>query len=588
MAELVRVNTRFSAFISLQGKENPAERLNPNQLSKATGIPREIIQRWGDGKAVPAWDPQNKYITKLADALGASVEELAELQREALEERKKVLAERKAEFKKGKNPDLNEALTEIAKALGAESKEDIDKKNSNSNPLDTSAVEELEEKDDGPQVEVIDDRKHLAQIMIEMMSRLGKAGAAGNHVFCTFQGAEGVFATDDEKKAWANAKQAALDKGVTIEYLVCLDKNAERTREIVSNIMQSWGSKGQFKAFAFYQEGTLEVPEGFFIISEAKKDGSVEPINALFAIKKDGTSRESTTTSSSEKLPEDRACVDAAVYMSRNKNLDLRMMKYFHHHWNLRKEREATEIFTSETTTNIIPVLAEIDGNIMESSTKSRGNALIFSRRLTDFINPMNYYTSRDCERKVKSHFKNLHGRLPGKEELIEEIELRQRRFYSELRSQVEKKLRCEIYPKSIIEDCVQNGENRRILRLQLNELCRLVKIYPNYQVAFLDKSLQKLDSDVSNFLKKVKPMYFEVRTGSRVVVEFDCMSEKSDESQSFEVKKPEWLLTQNPLVVDALENMMQGFWDAIEEEDKDKFLMLDWLEKQIKFLNKA
>ncbi len=560
-------NNPIAILLREHGQADSEKRMSLEQIANEADLDSGFLRRWARGEGVPA----SKYLKQLAEALEVPVQLLEKYQQEASVRREKIKDERRKARKRGQEPDLVAATKKVVNVLGGLDvglkSEEVQNSQDKSAPLDYQNKSVLSTKQD------------ITKAMLAMMERLHVTEAdRSKKVFLTFQSAS-VFRTEKEKNDWRKAVKLALKNGWNIDYLVRLDRNLDRTCEIIASILQFWGYKGKFTAYAFIQDGTLSVADEVFVIEDKEALLALETSKELASEGGIGILESSNQLSS----------VNVAVYLEAEKNEDGDWIKFLNQHLELRKRVETVEIFSRYDD----PAQPDLIAMLSNSDSYRRGDSTIFLRRFSDFTRPWEQYSGELYKKLVKQDLEMHRRRALDKEELSREIKLRRQRYFLDLRQSLKQDRRREIYLESDLNEIILSGRpepslleiDSKALAERFTSMRELIWDESNYEVAILDKSLEKLvDNEIVEWIQNIKPLYFEVKAGIRAFVEVpeEAGERKRAKKGVAQRSLTNWLLAQNPLVVQALQDMLEKFWNQIVDEDKDKFNVIKKLDRMI------
>lgn len=541
----------LSKFLKEQGTNLVDKRLNPEELARLTGLSARDIRRWGTGQGLPSLEA----CKKLSKAFGVPERTLRGLREKALEQRQRKKEERREARKRGQEPDLTTAVTELAEFISADEEKPL-------NPGQTS---------DSKDNSVLKDANEVAEAYLSIMLQLSESKAKNSRVLLTAL-SENSMLTTEQKRFWRSLLRAGVRNGATIDYLVCLNRNRARTRAILADIFKCLEYDGELNVYAFNQDGVLPVAEEILI---------VEGKEALFAIDKGeelSLNRESDFTSFSRKPSH----VNAAIHLEREKNDDDNWLRFLYQHYKKRQQLETTKVFSEFNETeqpDLIQLLSDSD---------KAGDSFIFLRRLPNHARPREHYSpTSDFGKWLNQYLTLQRGYSIDEKELFKELKLRETRFYDGVRSDLTSDCRREIIPQSVLDMLLKEKRaepysekaNHKALAERFQEARKLLWEQPNYHLAIVKDELK-----ISELISKIKPSYFEIKTGTRALIE---ISGTNDELSTDHMKNT-WLFTQNLLVIQALQDMLERFWNKIPDRDKDKLLIIQSLDRWIKQLTES
>lgn len=109
-----------------------------------------------------------------------------------------------------------------------------------------------------------------------------------------------------------------------------------------------------------------------------------------------------------------------------------------------------------------------------------------------------------------------------------------------------------------------------------LKNMVYLLKKHDNYEIAFVDKTMFKLESNLQWIIKEQKEVLFHMENKS------EAIALGNDSQNIFS-----YAIVREPMIIKAFEEKFLDIWNYIVPQDKDKREVIIWIERQIEILSR-
>ncbi len=352
-----------------------------------------------------------------------------------------------------------------------------------------------------------------------------------NTIYLSFQGAQSLFESSTLHPAWQHALCLALDRGWDVCHLLRLDRNAQRSIDLVDEMLVYLGKSGTYQPYYFNRYGTLPAPCDFLIVPSL---GAL----VFFATEQDQR-------------------VDAAIYLHGAESLDLLLAAFSQLRMNCRP------LFTSFSRQAGLPAFFDAHAEM----ERRAGNRYLFKDGLSDITRPPSFY-------QVGSPW--LHVARVADEPLdttIQRWNTRLQAFHAHIRTYTY----WDMHPRRALEQLLRDGTYARDYRHvpsdfalepaqrleHARNIAHLLRTCDNYHVAFVEEHEER------DFFRT----FWQVMGDHTVLLEAGIASNH------------EGLLTiTEGTIAAAFRSYAEDVWEQVAPHHQDKpGHVIPWLEDQIR-----